>query len=89
MDQESGRQTTLITEEGSRQRCEQGAEMGPNQLELEGSQSLLGWQGQVESRGLRDESRLGLGRLQSGPGQSLPTPTSLPPAAGVGMLQGG
>lgn len=89
MDQESGRQTTLITEEGSRQRWERAAEMGSNQLELEGSQSLLGWQGQAESRRLRDESRLGLGRPQSGPGQSLPTPTSLPPAEGVGVLQGG
>ena len=84
MDQESGRQTTLITEEGSRQRWERAAEMGPNQLELEGSQSLLGWQGQAECRRLREESGLGLGlgRPQSGPRQSLPTPTSLPPAEG-------
>lgn len=61
--------------------------MRPNQLELEGSQSLLGWQGQAECRRLREESRLGLGlglgRLQSGPRQSLPTPTSLSPAEGL------
>lgn len=71
MDQESRWQTTLITEEGSRQRWERAAEMRPNQLELEGSQSFLGWQGQAECRRLRDESRLGLGRPQSGSGQSL------------------
>lgn len=72
VDQESGRQTTLITEEGCRQKWERAAERRPNQLELEGSQSLLGWQGQAESQRLRDESRLG--RRQSGPGRACPLP---------------